>query len=116
LQRARADHIGTTMRLSGWVHRVRDHGGVLFLICAIIMALPQCVADQDNPNLPSLEKLKPESVITITGTLQARPPETINSSLPTGEVELVVEQLAILSEADTLPFPVHGNEPVGEQY
>lgn len=110
----RAEHVGTTMRLSGWVHRIRDHGGVLFLDLRDHYGLTQCVAAQDNPNLAGLEKLKPESVVTITGTLQARPAETINSNLPTGEVELVVEQLAILSEADTLPFPVHGNEPVGE--
>ena len=80
------------MRLSGWVHRIRDHGGVLFLDLRDHYGLTQCVAAQDNPNLASLEKLKPESVVTITGTLQSRPAETINSNLPTGEVELVVDQ------------------------
>ncbi|MBM3602332.1 MAG: aspartate--tRNA ligase [Alphaproteobacteria bacterium] len=110
----RTDLVGTRLRLSGWVHRIRDHGGVLFLDLRDHYGITQCVADQDNSNLASMEKLKPESVVTVTGTLQARPPETINSNLPTGEVELVVEQLTLVSEADTLPFPVHGNEPVGE--
>jgi aspartyl-tRNA synthetase len=111
----RIDHIGQTMRLSGWVHRIRDHGGVLFLDLRDHYGITQCVADQDNALLPLLERLKPESVVTVTGTLKARPDDTVNSQLPTGAVELVVADLQILSEAETLPFQVHGQEVGGEE-
>ena len=104
----RAAHAGQTVRLSGWVHRKRDHGGVLFVDLRDHFGLTQCVAAQGSPVFAALEALRPESVITVTGEVVTRAPGTVNDKLPTGEIELRVRELAVQSAAETLPMQVAG--------
>jgi aspartyl-tRNA synthetase len=99
---------GEAVRLSGWIHRKRDHGGLLFVDLRDHHGLTQLVAHPGSPGFEALERLRAESVITVDGEVVARTPETINPSLPTGEVEVRVGALAILSEAAELPLPVFG--------
>jgi len=101
-----ASDVGKTVRLSGWIHRKRDHGGVLFIDLRDHYGITQIVADQDNPVQPLLDSLRLESVVTVTGEVVARAPEVINPKLPTGEIELVAREVAVQSEAAELPMPV----------
>ncbi len=94
------------MRLSGWIHRKRDHGGVLFVDLRDHYGITQIVADEDNPVQKLLDSLRVESVVTVTGEVVARSAEAINSKLPTGEVEVVARELEVQSRADELPLPV----------
>ncbi len=98
---------GTTVRLSGWVHRKRDHGQLLFVDLRDHHGLTQCVIDSSSPLFKSADALRVESVVTVTGTVKARSPETVNAKLATGEIELVISELTLQSEAETLPFPVN---------
>jgi aspartyl-tRNA synthetase len=84
----RDSNVGETVRLSGWVHRKRDHGGLLFVDLRDHYGITQIVVDADSPALPTLEGLKLESVVTIDGEVKARTPETVNPNLPTGAVEV----------------------------
>jgi len=101
-----AADVGKTVRLSGWIHRKRDHGGVLFIDLRDHYGITQIVADQDNPVQLLLDSLRLESVVTVTGEVVARAPEVINPKLPTGEIELVAREVAVQSEAAELPMPV----------
>jgi aspartyl-tRNA synthetase len=98
---------GTTVRLSGWVHRKRDHGQLLFVDLRDHYGLTQCVIDSSSPLFKAADALRVESVVTVTGTVAARSPETVNPKLATGEIELVISELTLQSEAETLPFPVN---------
>jgi aspartyl-tRNA synthetase len=98
---------GTTVRLSGWVNRKRDHGQLLFVDLRDHYGLTQCVIDSSSPLFKSADALRVESVVTVTGTVAARSPETVNPKLATGEIELVISELTLQSEAETLPFPVN---------
>lgn len=111
----RADHVGETVRLSGWVHRVRDHGGLLFIDLRDHYGLTQCVADPDSPAFAAAEKLRAEWVVRIDGKVRAREPDTINDSLATGRVEIFIDQLEVLSEAAELPLPVFGEQDYPEE-
>jgi aspartyl-tRNA synthetase len=102
----RASDVGQTVRLSGWIHRKRDHGGVLFIDLRDHYGLTQIVADQDNPVQKLLDSLKLESVITVTGEVVARAPEVVNPKLPTGEVEVAAREVEVQSNAEELPMPV----------
>ena len=104
----RKEDVGKTVRLSGWVHRVRDHGGLLFIDLRDHYGLTQCVADPKSPAFATAERLKPEWVVRISGEVVARTPETINPNLPTGAVEVRIAELDVLSEAKELPLPVFG--------
>ncbi len=101
-----ANDVGKTVRLSGWIHRRRDHGGVLFIDLRDHYGITQIVADEDNPVQKLLDSLRLESVVTVTGEVVARAPEAINPKLPTGEIEVVARELEIQSRADELPMPV----------
>src|SRR4051812_26237406 len=103
-----AANVGETVRLSGWVHRRRDHGGVLFVDLRDHYGLTQIVADSDSPALPILERLRVESVVTIDGQVKARAEGTTNTNLATGEIEVFAQGVAIQSEAQELPLPVAG--------
>jgi aspartyl-tRNA synthetase len=105
----RPEHAGQPARLSGWVHRKRDHGNLLFVDLRDHYGLAQCVIDTSNPNFPVLEGARLESVVTCTGTVVERSPDTINEKLPTGRVELRVEQCEILSQAELLPIQVNSD-------
>ncbi|HXG79042.1 MAG TPA: aspartate--tRNA ligase [Methyloceanibacter sp.] len=111
----RKDDVGKTVRLSGWVHRVRDHGGLLFIDLRDHYGLTQCVADPKSPAFALAEKLKPEWVVKADGEVVARAPETVNPNLPTGEVEVRIESLEVLSEAKELPLPVFGEPDYPEE-
>jgi aspartyl-tRNA synthetase len=98
---------GRMARLSGWVHRKRDHGQLLFIDLRDHYGITQCVIDISSPLFPVADELRLESVITVTGRIAARSPETVNPKLDTGEVELVIAELELQSEAEPLPFPVN---------
>ncbi|MBP9235384.1 MAG: aspartate--tRNA ligase [Hyphomonadaceae bacterium] len=102
----RAGDVGNSVRISGWVHRKRDHGGLLFVDLRDHYGLTQCVITPSNPNFARLERIRVESVITVTGEVVAREASTVNSGLPTGAIELKVAELGVISEADELPLPV----------
>jgi len=110
----RLEHAGTTVRLSGWVHRKRDHGNLLFVDVRDHYGVTQCVIDVSSPLFPVAEGMRPESVITVTGPVVRRSPETVNTALPTGDVELTVESLEVDSQAHTLPMQVFGDVEYGE--
>jgi aspartyl-tRNA synthetase len=111
----RAEHAGQTARLSGWVHRKRDHGGLLFIDLRDHYGLTQVVIDAGSPLLEEAERLRPESVITVTGTVVRRPPDTVNQKLPTGEIELRATELTVLSAAEVLPIQVAGDAEFPEE-
>ena len=106
--------VGQTVRLSGWVHRKRDHGGVLFVDLRDHYGMTQIVADADSPALPILEALRVESVVTIDGEVKARSEGTINANLPTGEIEVFARGATVLSAAEELPMPVAGEQEYPE--
>lgn len=110
----RAEHNGQEVRLSGWVHRKRDHGGLLFVDLRDHYGLTQCVVNTDHPMFAQIEKLRLETVVTIAGTVVMRTKETMNAKLPTGEVELKIKTLDVLSVSDVLPLQVNSDEPYGE--
>ncbi|WP_303783504.1 OB-fold nucleic acid binding domain-containing protein, partial [Sandarakinorhabdus limnophila] len=104
----RAAYAGQTVKLSGWVHRKRDHGGVLFIDLRDHHGLTQIVAGPSSPAFPVLDKIRVESVVTIVGEVVLREAGAINSRLPTGEVEVRAKDITIQSTADELPMPVAG--------
>jgi aspartyl-tRNA synthetase len=104
----RADDIGQGVRLSGWVHRVRDHGGLLFIDLRDHYGLTQVVADPDSPAFKMAETVRSEWVIRVDGKVRARPEGTANAELPTGEVEVFASEIEVLSAAKELPVPVAG--------
>ena len=109
-----SDHVGDTVRLSGWIHRKRDHGGVLFVDLRDHYGITQIVADSDSPALPVLEGLRVESVVTIEGTVKARVPETVNANLATGAIEVFARGVTVQSAAEELPMPVADEQPYPE--
>ena len=111
----RKEDVGKTVRLSGWVHRVRDHGGLLFIDLRDHYGLTQGVADPASPAFGVAEKLKPEWVVRIDGEVVARPADTVNPNLPTGEVEIRISGIEVLSEASELPLPVFGEPDYPEE-
>ena len=111
----RSDDVGGTARLSGWVHRVRDHGGLLFVDLRDNDGLTQCVADPDSPVFADVERVRAEWVLRIDGDVRRRTDETINGKLPTGEVEIFIRDIEVLSEADELPLPVFGEPDYPEE-
>ncbi|MFL6844731.1 MAG: aspartate--tRNA ligase [Allosphingosinicella sp.] len=104
----RASHVGERVKLSGWIHRKRDHGGVLFVDLRDHYGLTQIVAKADSEPLRILEHLRAESVVTVTGEVVSRGPEAANPNLPTGEIEISAEEVIVQSSADELPLPVAG--------
>ncbi len=103
-----AEAVGQSVRLSGWVHRRRDHGGVLFIDLRDHYGITQVVADADSPALPALEQVRTESVITIDGTVKRRSEATVNPNLATGEIEVFATAVTVQSPAQELPLPVFG--------
>ncbi len=103
-----ASEVGQTVRLSGWIHRKRDHGGVLFVDLRDHYGITQIVADSDSPALPVLDSLRAESVVTIEGEVKARAAETVNANLTTGAIEVFARSVTVQSAAEELPLPVAG--------
>lgn len=110
----RESNIGETVRLSGWVHRVRDHGGVLFIDLRDHFGLTQCVVDPDSPAFSQAEKLRSEFVVRMDGKARRRPEGTDNDDLPTGKIEIYVSEIEVLGPAGDLPLPVFGDQEYPE--
>ncbi len=100
--------VGQTVRLSGWVHRVRDHGGLLFIDLRDHYGLTQIVADPDSPCFKTAETVRGEWVIRVDGEVKARTADTVNANLPTGEIEIFALDMEVLSSSKELPLPVFG--------
>ncbi|WP_316234773.1 aspartate--tRNA ligase [Bradyrhizobium sp. SZCCHNR1020] len=110
----RESNIGETVRLSGWCHRIRDHGGVLFVDLRDHYGITQCVVDPDSPAFSAAEKLRSEWVVRMEGRVRHRPEGTDNPELPTGQVELYVADIEVLGPAGELPLPVFGEQEYPE--
>ncbi|GAB5480957.1 MAG: aspartate--tRNA ligase [Parasphingorhabdus sp.] len=110
----RAANVGEEVRLSGWVHNVRDHGNLLFVDLRDHFGLTQIVSEEGSDAFKLLDSARKESVITVTGKVAARSAETVNSNLPTGEVELVAEAVEMQGPAEELPMPVFGEQEYPE--
>ena len=108
------ENVGQTVRLSGWVHRKRDHGGVLFVDLRDHYGITQIVADSDSPALAVLEATRVESVVTIDGVVKARDGATVNANLSTGGIEVYARSAEVLSRAEELPMPVAGEQEYPE--
>jgi aspartyl-tRNA synthetase len=111
----RLSDVGKTVRLSGWVHRLRDHGGLLFIDLRDHYGITQIVADPKSPAFALAETLKPEWVVRVDGEVVARSKDTVNPNLPTGEVEVRANAIEVLSEAKELPLPVFGEPDYPEE-
>ncbi|MEG0818074.1 MAG: amino acid--tRNA ligase-related protein, partial [Brevundimonas sp.] len=111
----RSTDAGSNVRLSGWVHRKRDHGGLLFIDLRDHYGLTQLVLHPETPGFEAVERLRAESVIKIDGEVVSRSAETTNANLPTGEIEVRVLSVEVLSEAAELPLPVFGEPEYPEE-
>lgn len=111
LTKANADE---TVRLSGWIHRIYDLGGVLFIIVRDTFGLTQCIVDEGSPLIESLSKWRVESVVTLEGKVRARSESTINPKMKTGEIEVYIDKATLQSAADVIPFQVHEDDGAGE--
>ncbi|AWN44695.1 aspartate--tRNA ligase [Methylobacterium durans] len=111
----RPSDVGGTVRLSGWCHRIRDHGGVLFIDLRDHYGLTQCVVDSDSQAFKAAESARSEWVIRIDGRVRTRPAGTENAELPTGAVEVYIDDLEVLGAAAELPLPVFGDQEYPEE-
>jgi aspartyl-tRNA synthetase len=107
--------VDQTVRLAGWVHRKRDHGNLLFVDIRDHYGVTQVVVRSDHAAFPLADAVRVESVIQVVGTVVARTPETVNPKIPTGDIEVVLDQITVLAEADTLPFPVNSDVDTSEE-
>ena len=110
-----AANVGETVRLAGWVHRRRDHGGVIFIDLRDAYGITQVLCDPDSPVFAQVEKLRSEWCVRIDGTVKARAPELVNPKLPTGEVEVFVRDIEVLGTAKELPLMVFGEQEYPEE-
>ena len=111
----RPEDVGVAARLSGWIHRRRDHGQLVFLDLRDHFGITQCVVDIEDKSFSDVEKVRVESVVTITGKVLRRDEETINPKIPTGHIELRIETFEIQSSADLVPLQVNADEDAGEE-
>ncbi len=109
-------HVGQTVKISGWVHKKRDHGGVLFIDLRDTFGITQCVVDEDSPLINEIDKWRSESVITVIGLVRDRAAGTTNSRLSTGDIELYINEATMQSAADVLPFQVSEDDGAGEEH
>ena len=108
-------NVGETVRLSGWVHRIRDHGGVLFIDLRDTYGMTQLICDPDSPAFADVEKVRSEWCIRIDGVVKARDESLVNPKLPTGEVEVFVREIEVLGAAAELPLMVFGEQEYPEE-
>jgi aspartyl-tRNA synthetase len=111
----REEHVGQTVRVSGWVHRKRDHGNLLFVDLRDHYGLTQCVIEAGEPGFDTIEGVRAESVVTIDGKVVARTADTVNPELPTGQIEVRVKGVTVQSTAQELPMPVFGEQEYPEE-
>lgn len=107
-------HVGQDVKLSGWIHRIYDLGGVLFIILRDTHGLTQCVVEQNSPLFEQLSNWRVESVATISGKVNARSDETVNAKMATGEIEIDISEAELQSAADIIPFQVYEDDGAGE--
>ncbi len=110
-----SENVGETVRLSGWVHRVRDHGGVLFIDLRDHYGMTQVLCDPDSPVFSEVEKVRSEWCIRIDGEVKARAPELVNPKIPTGEIEVFIRDMEVLGGAEELPLMVFGEQEYPEE-
>jgi aspartyl-tRNA synthetase len=110
----RAEHAGQSVRLSGWIQKIRDHGGVLFIDLRDTHGLTQCVIDQGSPLLEKAAEWRNESVVTIDGTVRLRPNDTANTKIPTGAIEVYITEAILQTQADVIPFQIAEEDQAGE--
>ena len=110
-----AADVGQTVRLSGWVHRIRDHGGILFIDLRDHYGITQVLCDPDSPVFAEVETLRSEWCVRIDGEVKARAPELINAKIPTGEIEVFVRDIEVLGQAGELPLIVFGDQEYPEE-
>src|SRR5512139_1800037 len=111
----RESDIGKEVRLSGWCHRVRDHGGVLFIDLRDHYGITQVLADSDSPAFAEIEKVRAEWVVRIDGRVKARDASLVNPKLSTGQIEVYATGLTVLGAAEELPMPVFGDVDYPEE-
>jgi aspartyl-tRNA synthetase len=111
----RAAHVGSRARVSGWVHRRRDHGGLIFIDLRDNFGLTQCVVEPDSPAFAAVDALRSEYVVTFTGRVTPRPGDTVNKELATGEIEIRIDEVEVQSAAGELPVPVFGDQEYPEE-
>lgn len=107
-------HVGQTVKLSGWINRIYDLGGVLFVLLRDTHGITQCIVEENSPLMDDLSKWRVESVVTIIGTVRERDAETINAKMKTGEIEIYIDQAEVQSAADIIPFQVYEDDGAGE--
>ena len=110
----REEHVGELVRISGWCHRIRDHGGLLFIDLRDHYGMMQCVADPDSPAFKAVEQVRSEWCVRIDGKVRRRPEGTTNVDLPTGMVEIFITDFEVLGPAGELPLQVFGDQPYPE--
>ncbi|MBU3034394.1 aspartate--tRNA ligase [Tritonibacter mobilis] len=108
-------HVGETVRLSGWVHRVRDHGGLLFIDLRDHYGVTQVMADPDSPVFAEIEKVRSEWCIRIDGEVKARDESLVNTKIPTGEIEVFIRDIEVLGKSEELPLMVFGEQEYPEE-
>jgi aspartyl-tRNA synthetase len=108
-------HVGQNVRLSGWVHRVRDHGGILFIDLRDHYGVTQVLCDPDSPAFAAVEKLRSEFCIMVEGEVKARSPELVNPKIATGEIEVFIRAVEVLGPAEELPLMVFGDQEYPEE-
>ena len=111
----RIENVNDQVKLSGWVHRKRDHGQLIFVDLRDHYGLTQVVVDSSNKNFSMFESLPLETVITVSGIVVERSDETINDNLPTGKIEINLSELEIISQSNALPLQVNSDEDYGEE-
>ncbi|MBC7153453.1 MAG: aspartate--tRNA ligase [Rhodobacteraceae bacterium] len=107
--------VGQTVRLSGWVHRVRDHGGILFVDLRDHYGITQVLADPDSPAFSAIEALRAEYVVRVEGEVKARDAALVNPRIPTGAIEVYVRSVEVLGPCEELPLPVFGEQDYPEE-
>jgi aspartyl-tRNA synthetase len=111
----RLENVKEQVRLSGWIHRKRDHGQLLFIDLRDHFGITQCVIDSENSYFKEAENIRLESVITVVGRVVKRSPETVNAQMATGEIEIVIDEIIVQSRADLLPLQVNSNAEFPEE-
>ena len=109
------DNVGDTVRLAGWVHRVRDHGGVLFIDLRDHYGITQLICDPDSPAFAEVEKVRAEWCIQIDGSVKARDESLVNPKIPTGQIEVYIREIEVLGAAAELPLMVFGDQEYPEE-
>ena len=110
----RAEHVGSTARLSGWINRRREHAGPLFIDLRDHYGVTQCVVLESSPHYETLRRVKLESVVTLTGRVMQRDGEAVNDKLATGQIEVYVDDAEVQSAAEQVPLQVNSNDDINE--